>query len=151
LKCTLLSAWVEGHDTAWLVVTDLSPEQANVFWYSMRAWIEAGFKDLKRGGWQWQYTKITDSYRASRIMLVLSVATLWTVSVGGEIDAAIPSSSFTQLPETHVAHILRRFSKPKPRRIMSCLRKGYLVILGYAIKGIALPFGQFIPEPWLEL
>lgn len=53
LRCTLLSRWEEGYKEGWLVVTDLPPEQAEVAWYGMRGWIEQGFKDYKRGGWQW--------------------------------------------------------------------------------------------------
>jgi hypothetical protein len=44
----------------------LAPEQADVCWYGLRAWIECGFKDAKRGGWQWQQTHITDPARTTR-------------------------------------------------------------------------------------
>lgn len=53
LRCTLLACWEEGYQEVWLVVTDLEPAQATGAWYGMRSWIEAGFKDYKRGGWQW--------------------------------------------------------------------------------------------------
>ena len=64
--CTLLARWDEGHSEPWLIVTDLPPEHADVCWYAMRAWIEAGFKDLKRGGCRWNYTRMTDPQRAER-------------------------------------------------------------------------------------
>ena len=42
LPCTLLARWDEPYKEAWLIVTDLAPQQANMVWYSMRNWIEAG-------------------------------------------------------------------------------------------------------------
>ena len=53
LACTLLARWEAGYRDPWLVVTDLPPGQADVAWYGMRSWIECGFKDSNRGGWQW--------------------------------------------------------------------------------------------------
>src|ERR671922_63644 len=84
LTCTLLARWEAQYAEPWLIVTDLAPEVADVAWYGMRTWIECGFKDSKRGGWQWQQTKMTDPERASRHWLAIAVATLWVVSVGGE-------------------------------------------------------------------
>ncbi|GHO64214.1 hypothetical protein KSC_031060 [Ktedonobacter sp. SOSP1-52] len=57
LRCTLLARFDEGYTEVWLVVTDLASGQANVAWYGMRSWIEGGFKDTKRGGWQWPKPK----------------------------------------------------------------------------------------------
>lgn len=146
IECTLLARWDEGHEEAWLIITDLSPEQADAFWYSMRPWIECGFKDNKRGGWQWQQTRITDPKRAERFWLVIAVATLWVVSVGGEADATLPASTFDELPEMHVAR--RRPSKRSQPRLLSCFRRGVLVILVALLCGRALPLGHFYPEPW---
>jgi len=146
IECTLLARWDEGHKEAWLIVTDLSPEQADAFWYSMRPWIECGFKDAKRGGWQWQQTRITDPKRAERFWLVIAIATLWVVSVGGEADANLPASTFDELPETHIAR--RRSSKRSRPRLLSCFGRGALVILVALIGSRPLPLGRFCPEPW---
>jgi hypothetical protein len=75
LTCTLVACWEPGHQDRWLVLTDLLPKQAQVAWYALRAWIECGFKDVKRGGWQWHQTKMTDPERASRLWLAMAVAT----------------------------------------------------------------------------
>jgi hypothetical protein len=145
LACTLLACWEEGHQEAWLILTDLAPAQAQVAWYSLRAWIEAGFKHTKRGGWQWQNTRITDPARATRFWLAIAVATLWVVSVGGEADATLPASSLADLPATHVARRTTRRSQP---RLVSCFRRGLLVILATLLQGHPLPLGRFYPEPW---
>lgn len=146
ITCTLLTCWQAAYADPWLIVTDLTPEQADVCWYSLRTWIECGFKDTKRGGWQWQQTRITDPARANRLWLAIAVATLWVVSVGGESDATIPASSLAVLPE---AHITRRCTTGRSRpRLLSCFRRGILLILASIMAGTSRPCGRFYPEPW---
>jgi len=117
-----------------------------VAWSSLRFWIECGFKQTKRGGWQWHQTKMTDPQRASRLWLAMAVATLWVVSVGGEVDATQPASSIADLPVLHVArHRTRYATRP---RLLSCFRQGVLTILAALLQGEPLPLGRFIPEPW---
>jgi hypothetical protein len=144
LQCTLLAAWAAPYTDPWLILTDLAPEQADVCWYSLRAWIECGFKDTKRGGWQWQQTKITDPERAARLWL--AIATLWVLSVGGEAEAHLPVSTLAELPPMHMAR--RRTTRRSQPRLLSCFRRGLLRILAAAITGEPLPQGRFDPEPW---
>ena len=146
LACTLLACWDDPHTEPWLIVTDLSPTQAHVLWYALRAWIECGFKQTKRAGRQWQYTRMTDPDRAGRLWLALAVATLWVVSVGGEAEATLPPSSFDELPETHIAR--QRTALKPPHRVLSCFRRGILVIMAALLAGQPLPLGRFVPEPW---
>jgi hypothetical protein len=148
LVCTLLVYHDAHHAAAWLIVTDLDPPQANIAWYGMRAWCEAGFKDFKRGGWQWQHTRMTDPARAERLWLALAVATLWVVRVGGEADANLPVSSLDALPPTHIAR--RRYQPHTRLRLVSCFKLGILVILTALIASHTLPLGTFHPEPWSD-
>jgi hypothetical protein len=146
LRCTLLARWEDGYQDAWLVITDLLPEQATITWYGLRSWVEAGFKDYKRGGWQWHHTKMTDPKRAERLWLAMAVATFWVVSVGGEADAPLPVSSLAALPPTHVA---RRTASGRTRpRQLSCFARGLLTIVGALIHGGGHRLGRFHPEPW---
>ncbi|MDQ5853243.1 MAG: transposase [Chloroflexota bacterium] len=146
VACTLLARWDDGYAEPWLIATDLAPEVAEAAWYGMRSWIESGFKDMKRGGWQWHQTKMTDPARAARLWLALAVATLWVVSVGGEADATLPASSVAALPERHVA---RRRARGRARpRLLSCFRRGVLTILAAVLQAQPLPLGRFLPEPW---
>jgi hypothetical protein len=155
LPCTLLARWEAGYREGWLVLTDLAPAVAAVAWYGLRSWIEAGFKDTKRGGWQWQATRMTDPARVSRFWLVLAVATLWVVSVGSVAEDAAPCSHLEALPATHVARLaqLARAARRQatgdatPRRL-SCFRRGVSSIVQRLIAGRALPLGRFCPEPW---
>ncbi len=127
-------------------MTDLAPESAEIAWYGMRSWIECGFKDAKRGGWQWHQTKMTDPARAERLWLAIAVATLWVVSVGGEADASLPTSTLDALPETHVARRTRRnASRP---RLLSCFARGLLTIVAALIRGEGVVLGRFVPQVW---
>src|SRR5215212_10994769 len=146
LACTLLARWDADYAEPWLILTDLAPEAAAAAWYGMRSWIEGGFKDLKRGGWQGHQTKMTDPARATRLWLAMAVATLWVVSVGGEADATLPVSGLEELPALHVAR--RRGTRRARARLLSCFRRGVLVILGALLKGEALPLGRFVAEAW---
>lgn len=148
LDCTLVARWEAGYRDPWLLLTDLAPAAAEAAWYRLRGWIEAGFKDLKRGGWQWQHTRMTDPERVGRLWLALAVATLWAVSVGGEADATLPASSLAHLPEAHIAR--RRKLRCVAPRLLSCFRRGALVLLSAALAGRPLPRGRFQPEPWPE-
>jgi hypothetical protein len=87
LRCTLLASWAEGHEQAWLVLTDLRPGSADVAWYGWRAWIEQGFKRLKSGGWQLERNRMDDPDRVARWMAAVALATLWALETGGGDEA----------------------------------------------------------------
>lgn len=152
LRGTLLACWEPEHSRSWLVLTDLAPEQAQVVWYGLRSWIEQGFKDLKRGGWGWHHTKMTDPARAERLWLVLAVATLWAVSVGAPADTEASTaygsaSGFDALPPTHIARRTRRREGPAPRRL-SVFRRGQVQVLVAALRGQRPPLGFFSCSLW---
>lgn len=142
LRCTLLVWWEEGYEDPWLVLTDLPPENANVLWYGLRAWIERGFKLLKRAGWQWQATRMANAERATRLWLALAVATLWLVSVGGEAEAELELATVPEL-----LAVKRRRSGTR-WRTTGLFQRGAVVILLALINQESLPLGHFYPEPW---
>lgn len=143
---TLLACWDEVHEDPWLVLTDLEPKVAKICWYGLRFWIEVGFKNNKRGGWQWQQTKMENEKRAERKWLAMAVATLWVVSVGGEAQEALPEVDLSALPLTHIA---RRTAKGgvKPR-ILNSFRRGLIKVWLSLKAGEQLRLGWFIPEAW---
>lgn len=140
IDCTLLVTCDDHHEHPWLIVTDLLPQQADIFWYAMRAWIECGFKQTKRAGWHWHNTKMTDPQRAARLWLAIAVATLWVVSVGGDAEAHLPASSFEALP-------LSPAKRSQPR-LLSCFRRGIVTILAALLNRKPFPLGRFLPLPW---
>jgi hypothetical protein len=143
---TLVARWEPGYRQGWLVLTDLPPTATEVAWYCLRAWVECGFKDLKRDGWQWQHTRMTDPARAARLWLVLAVATLWVLSVGGAAELSLPSPQLEALPPCHIA---RRTASGRPApRLLSCFRRGLFVLLTSALTDQLPPTARFVPEPW---
>ena len=147
LAATLLIYHDAQHEHPWLILTDLPPNSAPVAWYSLRAWIEAQFKDIKSGGWQWQRTRMTDPERVSRLWLVMALALLYSVSLGSQLEAEQPASMLADLPPTHVA---RRTAtgRPMPRRL-SLTTQGRLHFLVRLICDQCLPAVHFhLPNLW---
>jgi Transposase DDE domain len=141
LECTLLACWGAGHTDPWLVVTDLPPEAADVCWYGLRAWIEQGFKRIKRGGWQWQYTRMNKPERAERLWLAVAIATWWLLSVGGEADADLPVETMDAVPHTQ--------RRRQPRwRLIAVFHQGWNAIIAALLRHDPLPLGEGKPERW---
>jgi hypothetical protein len=146
LNCTLLARWDAGYTDPWLILTDLAPSAGAACWYGLRAWIEQGFKITKRGGWQWQRTRMTDPQRAARLWLAVAVATLWLLSVGGLAEETIPESTLLPLAPDDVP--AARSRRATPLRLVSIFRRGWITILMALINQRRLPRGRFKPEPW---
>ena len=149
VPCTLLACWEPAQAERWLLVTDLPPTTSTAAWYGLRAWIEQGFKLTKRGGWQWQRTRMTHPARAARLWLAVAVATLWLVSVGGVAEDAIASS--TVLDVTAVLGAQRRQRRATRLRLVSVFRRGWITILVALLRHEPLPPGRLQPEPWPAL
>ncbi len=156
LTCTVLAQWAEPHTDPWLILTDLPPEAAEAAWYGLRAWIECGFKDSKRGGCDGQQTKMTRPERASRLWLAMAVATLWAVSVGGAVEATADEGRSAVTLEALTADLCAPLPFPLPLpstrrsrpRLLSCFRRGVLHIRATLLAGRPLPQGSFVPLPW---
>jgi len=147
LACTLLARWDAPHADPWLILTDLPPEAADACWYSLRMWIECGFKDTKRGGWHWEQTKMTDPARAARLWLAIAVATLWVLSAGSAAEEDLgPASTLPDLPLS-LARDTASTRRSRPR-LLSVFRRGLLTLLVALLKGEDLVCGLFRPEPW---
>ncbi len=146
LPCTLLARWEEGHKDPWLILTDLSPQSCDPCWYGLRMWIERGFKLTKRGGWQWQATRMTNPERAARLWLVVAVATLWLVSVGGEAEAEEAESAFPPL-DTALPSPTRQRRATRLRPV-AIFHQGLIRLILAMLDHAPLPFGHFVPEPW---
>jgi hypothetical protein len=125
-------------------VTDLPPHAADICWYGWRAWSEQGFKHFKRGGWQWQLTRMEGPARAERLWLVLALATGWLLSVGGEAEAALPVAALSPVPGA-----TRR--RANGWRSIGVFRRGWHLIMAALLKHEPLPFERGVPEPWPTL
>ena len=138
---TLLGWWGSEYPEPWLLLSDLAPQRADASWYGLRSWIEQGFKDSKRGGWQWQHTRMEDPGRAERLWLAIAVATLWLLRVGGSAEAKAARANIGQYEPMCQACWGRS----------SVFARGHRGIVMALLKHARLPLGQWLPEPWPEL
>ena len=149
LDCTLLLCREPGYEEAWVIVTDLAPQQIQGAWYRLRAWIEGGFKDYKRGQWGWHHTKMLDPARAERLWLALAVSTLWVVGVGSQAEVTRPAKQLDRLPPQHVARQTAGTGTQGSRgRDLSCLTRGRLCLIAAVWLGEAWPEAALWPEAW---
>ena len=149
LAWTLVAWWGEGSTEPWFILTDLDPDGCDAAWYGLRTWCEQGFKCFKRGGWQWQQTRMTDPERAARLWLALAVATLWMVSVGSGLETgALPDAR--ALPDLQA---IVGTAAPQPRQRRTRLfRLGWLWVLVQQITAQPLPLPQrLVPDPWPDV
>ena len=115
----------------------------------MRTWCEQGFKCTKRGGWQWQQTRMTDPDRAARLWLALAIAMLWMVTLGSELEAG-PTTEIPDLPD--LRPILDIAPQVSRRRCIRLFCLGWLWLLVQLITAQPLPLPrQLVPEPWPEV
>lgn len=113
--------------------------------------IEAGFKDLKRGGWGWQHSKMDQASRVERRWLAMAVALVWTVRLGSQADSQLAEGHLKHLPPAQIAH--QRLKGPpgqRPARRLSCPQRGRLVLLAALVRAEDLPLGPLVAEPWPE-
>lgn len=136
LACTLLGTWDEGYTDPWLLVSDLPPEEAKATWYALRAPIERGFRDSKRGLFQWHRARVTEPDRAERMWLILALATLRLTAIGAQVRAA---------QETTPTHT--ETSSTSPRRL-SLIRRGMVVMLAALVLQIGWPQSGWQPVRW---
>jgi hypothetical protein len=107
------------------MVTDLAPTHVGGNPYALRIWIEAGFKDLKRGGLGWEQSKTSAPQRMERLLLVMALALFWLVRQGSvQADELL----FDPIPAS-----------------LSCATLGWLASLVCAIHSRPLPFAYFSP------
>src|SRR6266699_6985763 len=153
---TLLMHWEAGYESAWIILTDLKPEEALVSWYGLRTWIEGGFKDFKRGLWGWHHSKMQHASNVERLWLAMAVAQLWCVSLGCQAEVE-QEEQFQQnepgasLPERHIAR--KRRKRPAgqlPPRRLSCVVRGKLVLIATLFLSQMLPVGILQAQAWPE-
>ena len=155
INCTLLTYWADEAKEPWIIVTDISPDLSHAGWYSLRVWIEQSFRTIKRGGFQWQNTRMTDPERVSRIWLAISVSMLFLFNYGTQQevleeiqeDMKTPDEVLDRLPdvEPDVTQPHKR-SKRRKRRT-SVFRKGWFLMLVTILCDRFPKLKDFLPEP----
>ena len=136
LACTLLAGWDSGYKDPWLILTDLKPKEADILWYGLRSCTECVYRDLKSDGWQWHNTRLLLPQRAERMWLVLAVATLWMVLLGGTHENQSLASSLPQLRPGQSA--LNQPLSLKKKRHLSCFVLGCVTLIANLLNNIPI-------------
>ncbi|MEK7801067.1 MAG: endonuclease [Pseudomonadota bacterium] len=144
LQCTLLAYWEYGYDEPWLLVTDLAPEDVQACWFSLRAWIEQGFRTTKRGCLQWHNTKMTDPDRAARMWLPIAITTLYLASIGTATDKEA-MQNYQPLAEQVLDNY--KLGRPPAKRL-SVVKQGWINMLVTLLEDGMLIFSNLFPQPW---
>jgi len=154
VKGTLLLHWEVGYESAWVILTDLKPEEAMISWYGVRTWIEGGFKDFKRGLWGWHHSKMQRASSVERLWLAMALAQLWCVSLGCQAEARLEeqvqhTEPGASLPATHIARQRRKRPMGQlPARRLSCVVRGRLELLALLFQAKTFPVGSLQAELW---
>lgn len=157
LRCRLLGLWQHGYVERWFIVTDLGAGEALIAWYGMRFWIESGFKQQKRGGWQWHMTQMKDPVRASRMWLAMNVASLWAISTGVHLEvqaeeqcAQRAAAAQVRKPQVQLETAGEASAPPRKKvgRQQSCFTRGRLFLLTTLYQNQQWPQGILKAEPW---
>lgn len=98
----------------WMLASDSLEVES--LWYGFRWWIEDGFKDLKRGGFHWERTRLTAPQRVERYWGVLALVMIYVL----QCAASLPPL------------------EPPGKRVHSLVRRGHLILLARLIKGRAV-------------
>jgi len=128
--------WDTPYRQAWCLVTNCSHISARL--YANRYWQEAAFRDLKSDGWQWQKSLVFTPAHANLLLLVLSVAYAFVISLG---TLAFEEPALTN-------HI---FNKRLSifRNGLRLFQRG-LVFLNALFRALTQPFFVFLDAPPLK-
>jgi hypothetical protein len=80
LPATVLVIWAKDYAEPWCLVTNAA--YISDFTYGLRYWQEASFRDLKSDGWQWQTSRVWTPDHAQILLLVMSLAYAYTLTLG---------------------------------------------------------------------
>ena len=142
-KGTLIVVWAEGEDEPWVLLTNLPPDKVGIWWYSLRIWVELGFRALKGIGFAWDKTRRVDPDRVARHWLVLAVAMVWVMAYGTRAEDAerqgVPPANLRSAPKLPVD---AGQGAAKARRISVFLR-------GISCLRWQLPKGRLWRRLWL--
>ena len=80
LPATAHVIWDAAYTQPWCLITNCPGVSGRL--YAVRFWQEASFRDLKSDGWQWQASHIFQPDHANLLLVVLSIAYAFMLSLG---------------------------------------------------------------------
>ena len=104
----MAACWLPDRDGPWLLVSDRDDGPRLFRRYAKRVWTEELFKDEKSSGFHWGESHVTDPAHASRLVLLIALATYLALALGSRVIRAG----------------LRRHLESTRQRMLSLLRMG---------------------------
>lgn len=140
LPATVHLIWHTGYAEPWCLITN--DQTLSGHCYAYRYWQEAGFRDLKSDGWQWQASRIFTPAYADRLVLVMALAYALTLTAG-----SLALSDPLAFPVNKASHSRTPFSLFRlGLRMLAflCIHAYHLVLTAFT-----LPFVSFhsLPPP----
>jgi hypothetical protein len=86
-EASVVVLWGQRHHSPLCLVSDLPPDWSLVLVYRQRYSIEAGFRDMKSAGWQWEKGQVTDIEHVKRLLVCMAVATWVALFAGAQVAA----------------------------------------------------------------
>jgi hypothetical protein len=80
--------WEVGYAEPWCLFSN--QPQLDPMLYGFRAHHECGFRDLKSDGFHWQRSRVWRPAHVERLLLVLALATFWTLTQGTKVRHLYP-------------------------------------------------------------
>jgi Transposase DDE domain len=78
-----LAVWRRGHQEPWLLISNLAHGERLAELYARRMHVEALFRDVKSGGFEWELSRVLHAEPAKRLLVGLMLA-LWCAVLLGE-------------------------------------------------------------------
>lgn len=82
--------WEVGYAEPWCLFSNQPNLTPSLYGYRFHH--EAGFRDLKSDGFDWQRSRVWQPAHAERLLLALACATLWTLTEGTQVVQLYPLS-----------------------------------------------------------
>jgi hypothetical protein len=84
----VVATWAAGAKEPWVLLTDGRGSLGHARVYATRMWVEGSFRDDKSGAFGWGASRVDRAAHAARLLVVLALAVVLAVSLGGEATKA---------------------------------------------------------------
>lgn len=81
---SVVATWEPGMKEPWVLLTDERGSLRHARVYAKRMWVEESFRDDKSGAFGWGDSRVGRPAHASRLLILVAVAMVLAVSLGGE-------------------------------------------------------------------
>ena len=81
-QASVVAVWGQGYKERLVLLTDLPPRWRVLRVYRRRFWIEPGFRNDKKKGWQWEDSQVPGLAHQERLLLALAWASLVMLCLG---------------------------------------------------------------------